>query len=71
MHLKPQSMQDVPRSSKKVHYFMILPLPLPSSPKALIVFSQQKHLMLYLKKKEFEQAPVQVNWPCVRGVPCA
>lgn len=49
MHLKPQSMQDITLLlQKKVHYFTILPFLLSLNPKALIVLSQQKHLLLYL-----------------------
>lgn len=49
--LSPKVCKILPRSSKKrkkVHYYIIFPSPLSLSPKALIVFSQQKHLMLYL-----------------------
>lgn len=64
MHLKPQSMQDIfPHSSEekkneKVHYYII---PVSLCCKALIVLSQQKHLMLYLNLMKFEKAPIQVT----------
>lgn len=54
MHLKPQSMQDITPLLKKekVHYYIILPSPMSLCPKALIVFPQQMHLMLYLNIKK-------------------
>lgn len=68
--LSPKVCKILPRSSKKkVHYFTILPSPLSLNPKALIVLSQQKHLLLYLNMMNLNKPPCTGELTVCEGCP--
>lgn len=69
MHLKPQSMQDITPLLKKSALLYYLPIPLVPFSQSFDCIFPTEALNVVFKYHEFEQAPIEVNWQSVRGVP--